>query len=208
MVSYVRKPNTFDELLVQSSLTPEEIAAFFGSSYDANRFAFDNAGQLSGGEYVAILQFYGEPGPTLIYANPGGYFRAERRGDGKTVGFTFSPNSLATDPEFTAAGDEGGGGPPSGAVRYFTGRPSVIAAIQWSGNNFTAVQEFCAEFAMTAVDHGDGTIGVSGITGAGDAISVGSWISNSLAQAATDTDLRTGHQELPGAGPFEHSISG
>ncbi|MER6665342.1 hypothetical protein ABT256_12395 [Amycolatopsis japonica] len=107
----------------------------------------------------------------------------------------------------TASGGEPGQG-ADGTVQYFTLRPGKIAAIEWTGANFSAVQEFCANWGMEVVNNGDGTVSVSGGTGVGDHIPAGYWISNGLAMATSAAQLNQGYVRLPGdgVGPYQYDI--
>jgi hypothetical protein len=55
MTGYLRKPNTFDELLVETTTDGQDVATFFGQSYDTNRFSFQGAGFVGNGSFVVIL---------------------------------------------------------------------------------------------------------------------------------------------------------
>lgn len=62
------------------------------------------AGFLSPGAFAIVVYSAEYPGSTeLVWGNTGGYFRAERRGDGATVGITYSTETLANDTNFSAA---------------------------------------------------------------------------------------------------------
>lgn len=103
MTSYTRKPNTFDELLIESTTDYQDVATFFGQSYNANLFALNGAGWIQPGLFVVHVSRSDAPnGTELVYANTGNFLRAERRGDGATVNLTYSVDSLATDANFTA----------------------------------------------------------------------------------------------------------
>jgi len=103
MTSYARKPNTFDELLIGSTTDFDDISTFFGQSYDTNRFSLGGAGFLSPGSFAIVVNGPELPGGTqLVWGNTGGYFRAERRGDGLTVGITYSTEALSNDPNFSS----------------------------------------------------------------------------------------------------------
>ncbi|ANN16230.1 hypothetical protein SD37_11640 [Amycolatopsis orientalis] len=105
MTGYVRKSTTFDELHLTPSTTPQEVRAFFGESYDSIRFSLNFVGRDEAGNFVVILNGREIPGDGQeeVYGNPGGFFRVERRGDGKTVGLTWAPEALAADPLFEQA---------------------------------------------------------------------------------------------------------
>jgi hypothetical protein len=105
MTGYVRKSNTFEELQLTATTTPQQVRTFFGESYDSIRFSLSFVGRDEGGNFVLILNGMGIPGDGQeeVYGNPGGYFRAERRGDGKTVGISYAADALAADPLFEQA---------------------------------------------------------------------------------------------------------
>ena len=76
-IPYVRKPNAFDELLVETSTTYEDVADLVGQAYDANRFSLQGAGWIGNGSF------------------------------GLTVGLGYSTDPLANDPNFSPAHQEG-----------------------------------------------------------------------------------------------------
>ncbi|AUI57315.1 hypothetical protein [Amycolatopsis sp. BJA-103] len=105
MTGYVRKSTTFEELHLTTSTTPQEVRTFFGEPYDANRFALSFVGRDEAANFILVLNGREIPGDGQeeVYTNPGGYLRAERRGDGKTVGIAWAPEALAADPLFQQA---------------------------------------------------------------------------------------------------------
>ncbi len=101
MTHYVRRPNTFDELAITSSTTVSDVTTFFGQTYDANRFSLNFVGLNSPGNFVLVLyKAFADNPQELVYTNPGGYLRAERRRDGTTVDIAWAPEPLSTDPQF------------------------------------------------------------------------------------------------------------
>lgn len=101
MTHYVTKPHQFDELHVTSSTTVGDITAHFGSSYDANKFTLGFIG--AGGDPGSFIILYTKDGKdSYLFTGQDTYLRAERNGDGATVGYTYSGISLADDPDFNA----------------------------------------------------------------------------------------------------------
>lgn len=105
MTGYVRKPNTFDELQIQSSTDHADIAALFGESYNPTRFNILGSGFIGVDFFTVILNGMdlGNGGTETLYVNTGGYVRVERRGDGKSIGVTTAMGPLASDPDFIQA---------------------------------------------------------------------------------------------------------
>ena len=98
MTDYVVVPHTFDELHITSGTTVGDITTHFGSSYDANKFSLGFVGQGGPGAFVLVM---GDG--TNVFTDLDGYLRAERNGDGNTVGYTYNATALASDPGFQAA---------------------------------------------------------------------------------------------------------
>ncbi|MEU3624983.1 hypothetical protein BS329_36645 [Amycolatopsis coloradensis] len=105
VTGYVRKPTTFEELLLSTTTTPQDVRAFFGETHDANRFSLSFVGRDEAANFILVLNGRDLPGngQEVVYTNPGGFLRAERRGDGKTVGIAWAPESLSADPQFEQA---------------------------------------------------------------------------------------------------------
>ncbi|WP_284740291.1 hypothetical protein [Amycolatopsis sp. RTGN1] len=205
MTSYIRTPNTFDELQMTTSTTPEGVQTFFGESYDSNRFSLNYVGQNSPGNFILLLyRAIPNSEQELVYTNLGGYLRAERRGDGKTVGITYSVDALAADPNFSAQrGEE-----PSMPIRYVTPRPQVVPIIEWTGSNFAEIETFCSNWGIAVTDNHDGTITTSGASASGSNLPIGTWLDPHAAQPATAAEIDQRYQDLPSSeGPFVYGVT-
>lgn len=87
-------------------------------------------------------------------------------------------------------------------TRYFTPRPPAVAAEQWTGDNFPAIAAFATDHCgATAVDNGNGTINVSGLTGAGSDLPVGTWLVSTHVSAVTEDVFASIYAELAGEAP-------
>lgn len=89
---------------------------------------------------------------------------------------------------------------------YFTTRPQVLHAFQWTGSNFTELETWAAEFAPYAlpmVNNGDGSITLSENSG-GWSINTDDWLSN---QGPLANYFMYQMQEVLGEGPYSFDIT-
>lgn len=90
---------------------------------------------------------------------------------------------------------------------YFTPRPQVLHAVQWTGDNLVELEAWAAEFApwyLPLVDNEDGTLTMSEMSG-GWTMATSDWMSN---QGILTPDSLAQYQEVTGAAPFSFDITG
>lgn len=88
---------------------------------------------------------------------------------------------------------------------YFTVRPQILQAVQWTGSNFAALEDWADEFApwfMPMTLDGD-TITLSEMSG-GWSLTVTDWLSN---QGPMPDANMAQLQEITGTGPFSFDIT-
>lgn len=199
MVKYVKKPVTYNAIKYTG-----DVAAFKDALAAASaQIGFE---VFAGGDHL-VVRCGATAFTEMVEIWPNQYLVFGESQAEKPYASDLSGLAPYNDVYVTASGGEPGQG-GNGTVQYFTNRPGKIAAIEWTGGNFSAVQEFCSHWGMEPVNNGDGTISVSGGTGAGDHIPAGYWISNGLAMATSTEQLNQGYVRLPGdgVGPYQYDI--